>query len=212
MIPHVSGTHSAAQRDTRPRGSSQVYLLSFLPELDPAFSRDQYLRFRQRFVADWLGYRPVREYAFGTTGRGDVDSGPLILGISPSATVVSIAAARANADWELAKRNIVLSETIGFPWSSGNEKQFAFGKILVADAFLAWGKSLVPWTKSSADQAALRELSTSQKTSTWRAQIHGISALLLLLMIFVARWCIRIRKLPAGFIPSAHRDSVAFHA
>lgn len=196
VIPHEAGTHSAAPRDTRPRGSSQVYTLSFLSELDPEFGRDQYIRFRQRFVVDWLGYTPAREYPIGMTGRGDVDSGPLIFSISPSATVVSIAAARANQDWELARRNIALSETIGFPWSWGNEKRFAFGQLVVADAFLAWSKSLVPWTKVRAGQTGPpAELPAHSTSSTvWRAQIHGLSALIFVPLLLAARWCIRARR------------------
>jgi hypothetical protein len=198
MIPHQVRVHPEVPLETRPRGSSQVYILSFLSELDPAFGRDQYERFRQRFVVDWCGYLPVREYAVGASGRGDIDSGQLILGISPSATVVSIAAARANGDWELAKRNIVLSETIGFPWSSCGEKRFAFGQLVVVDAFLAWAKSLVPWTETSSEQPSLvSELRDSYTTSTaWRARIHGVSAVIFVVIFFAAKRCVRMRRFP----------------
>lgn len=154
------------------RASTQVYILTLLPELDPDFAREQYAMFRKQFVQDWLGYLPVREYPQGISGSGDVDTGPLILGISPSASVVSIAAARANGDVELAERNIILSETIGVPWSSGNEKCFGLGAIVVADAFLVWGKTLTPWTPTP-------EASFPASTPVWwRWRIHVVSLLI----------------------------------
>jgi hypothetical protein len=132
-------------------------------------------------VEDWLGYLPVREYPKGRHGRGDVDTGPLILGISPSATVVSIAAARANGDFELAERSVILSETIGAPWTSGGEKSFGFGQIIVADVFLVWGKTFVPWTRTTPATFA------PTTPSWWRWRIHALSGLTTALLIFALR-------------------------
>jgi hypothetical protein len=152
------------------RASTQVYIHSLLPELDPDFAREQYAKFRREFVVDWCGYLPVREYPIGVSGTGDVDSGPLLFGISPSATTVSIAAARVNGDRELFERNVILSETLGIPWQSGSEKSFAFGKIVVADAFLAWGKSAVSWS----DVPPVLFAATT--SPSWRMRLHAISS------------------------------------
>lgn len=169
------------------RASTQVYILCLLPELSPEFARDQYARFRRIFVQDWLGYLPVREYPKEKSGPGDVDTGPLIMGISPSATVVSIAAARANGDYELAERSVILSETIGVPWTSGGEKSFGFGRIVVADAFLVWGKTLVPWTRTP-------EASFPPSTPAWwRWRIHAVSLLIVGLVVFSIRRTLRPR-------------------
>lgn len=164
-----------------PRASTQVYIHALLPELDPEFAREQYAGFRHWFVEDWLGYLPVCEYPKGKAGAGDVDTGPLVLGISPSATVVSIAAARANGDFELAERSVILSETIGIPWSSGGEKSFGFGAIVVADAFLVWGKTLVPWSHTPDDTFPLTT------PGWWRWRLHCISVVLVCL-VFRAGW------------------------
>lgn len=167
---------------TAARASTQVYILTLLPELDAAFAREQYAIFRRLFVQDWLGFLPVREYPEGKSGSGDVDTGPLIFGISPSATVVAIAAARANGDAELSERTVILSEIIGAPWTSGREKSFGFGAIVVADAFLAWGKTLTPWTP-------VPEVAFPGTTSGWwRWRLHAIS------MIVAALVCILVRK------------------
>lgn len=163
------------------RASTQVYIHALLPELDAAFAREQYAIFRRLFVPDWLGFLPVREYPKGTSGAGDIDTGPLILGISPSATVVSIAAARANGDSELSERSVILSEIVGAPWTSGGEKSFAFGTIVVADAFLAWGKSLTPWTPVP----EMRFPATAY--GWWRWRLHGISILAAALVVILMR-------------------------
>jgi hypothetical protein len=155
-----------------PRGSTQVYIHSFLPEVDPAFARQQYISFRKAFVIDVLGYYPVREYPKGSSGVGDVDSGPLFFGLSPSATVVSIAAARANGDLDLFTRNVALSEAFGVPYSSVNEKSYALGKIVVADTFLAWGKSLVPW------RGPMLENYSSYPHRGWMWRVHLLSGVI----------------------------------
>ena len=170
------------------RASTQVYILALLPELDPVFAREHYALFRHHFVQDWLGYLPVREYPKGKSGSGDVDTGPLIFGIGPSATVVSIAAARANGDVELAERTAILSETIGASWTSGGEKSYGFGTVVVADAFLAWGKSLTPWTPVP------ESLFPATTTTWWRWRLHGISVLVAALAVVLARKSLRKLK------------------
>ncbi len=161
------------------RASSQAYIHAFLPEIAPEFAREQYAGFRKTFVSDWLGYLPVREYPKGKSGRGDVDTGPLIFGISPSATTASIAAARANGDYELCERSVILSETIGLPWTWGGEKSFGLGQIIVADAFLVWGKTLIPWSRTPPVEFP------ATTPSWWRWRLHGLSALLIGVGVFV---------------------------
>ncbi len=179
---------------TPARSSTQVYMHALLPEISPDFAREQYGKFRQLYVEDWLGFLPVREYPKGTSGKGDIDTGPLIFGISPSATVVSIAAARANGDYELAERTAILSEIVGVPWTSDGEKSYGFGQIVVADAFLVWGKTLVPWSKVPP------QTFPPSTPSWWRVRIHVISALVVLSVMLVA---IRLRN---KFRVSSRRD------
>ncbi len=63
----------------------------------------------------------------------------------------------------------------------GDEKSFGFGKVVVADTFLVWGKTLVPWTGVQP---------TEFPTTTpvwWRWRIHGVSLLLLMLAALIWR-------------------------
>lgn len=159
LIPHAANAATGVAT-IGPRASTQVYIHAFLPEVDAAFAREQYARYREVFVTSVVGFPVSLEYPKGSRGQGDVDTGPLVLGIGPSATVVAIASARANGDGPLAERITVLSELLGFPVTTAQGKSFALGTLVVADGFLAWGKSLLPWTVPapalSDDPASLR--------------------------------------------------------
>lgn len=120
------------------RGSSQSLIQRFLPEIDPDWADEQYSEFRRQFVDTPLGLPGVREYPHGTAGAGDVDSGPLILGVSASATVVAIGAARVHGDRSLAGALTGLGEGLGVPVTLGGSKRYALGVLPIGDAFLAW--------------------------------------------------------------------------
>jgi hypothetical protein len=131
------------------RGSSQSIIARFLSEIDPAWGREQYALFRQQFVATPLGVAGLREYPHGSAGRGDVDSGPLIFGISLSASAVTLGAALAQGDNALADPLLHASEFLGLPIGWG-EKRYLFGVLPVGDVFLAWSKTARPWIAPAA--------------------------------------------------------------
>jgi hypothetical protein len=81
-----------------PRGSGTAiasYLLGFA---DAPLSRRLYDALRTQGRISWLGFGGVREYPNGFTGKGDGDSGRIILGVSVGATGYAIGAARAHGD------------------------------------------------------------------------------------------------------------------
>lgn len=94
LLPHRVDTDNGAALDG-PRGSSQSIIQRFWPVLDPQGSSAAYRRFRAVFVTRELGVVGVREYPVGVEGQGDVDSGPLVRGLSASASTVTIGSARA---------------------------------------------------------------------------------------------------------------------
>ncbi len=124
------------------RGSSQVMILRFLYEVDPTLAQRYYATFRERYVTTQFGLPGAREYPVGTDGVGDVDSGPLILGFSLSATGVLPGAARLQGDQELLRPFEQLIATFGFPVRG----RYLFGEIPVADALLVWSRTAVSWT------------------------------------------------------------------
>ncbi|WP_433218663.1 hypothetical protein ACQP00_13090 [Dactylosporangium sp. CS-047395] len=141
LLPHVTdpGTGRPLQGA---RASSQSMILRFLPEVDAGFARQQYLKFRDQFVDRPLHLGPaVREYPKGVDGAGDVDSGPLPLGISFSATVVTIGAARVNGDDGLADALSSYGEVAGVPITTWHTKRYAFGALPIGDSFLVWART-----------------------------------------------------------------------
>jgi hypothetical protein len=151
LMPHrvdpVTGTPQEVAR-----GTSQSMIHRFLAEIDPPFATEQYLRFRERYVVRPLGLGPaVREYPKGLDGPGDVDSGPLPLGVSLSATVVTIGAAQVHGDARLAGALANYGELAGVPIDTPRTKRYALGLLPLGDAFLAWSKTARPWVAGPAD-------------------------------------------------------------
>jgi hypothetical protein len=157
------------------RGSSLVLMLSFLPELDPEFASAQYARFRELYSRPVLDFVLTREYPRGVVGLPDVDSGPLVAGLSPVASGVSLAAARANGDDEIFERMVQLAELLGVPIAIGAEKRYSLGALMVGDAFLAWSKTILPWQREArvAERVAYPRL-----TPEWHVWSYGIAFLL----------------------------------
>ncbi|MGW5452125.1 hypothetical protein [Nocardia sp. NPDC003979] len=141
LLPHqvsaVDGSLSTGSRAT-----SQAVIHRFLPEIDPEFARAQYSLYRDRFLAYPGGFGPaIREYPHGVGGSGDVDSGPLIAGISLSATVVAQGAARVNGDGTLARALAAEGELLGLPIDLPGSKRYALGLVPIGDAFVVWSST-----------------------------------------------------------------------
>jgi hypothetical protein len=123
------------------RGTSQSIIQRLWPLVDPATAPDVYRRFRSEFVTTTAGLLGVREYPAGVDGAADVDSGPLVLGFSASATAVAMGAARANGDGELAVAIGHEADVFGIPLTIGGERRYAFGAVPIGDAFVTWARA-----------------------------------------------------------------------
>ena len=143
LLPHrVDGDGRSLEA---PRGSSQSVIQAFWPTisraLDGRLDAESWSAFRQEFVVREAGLVGVREYPRGTTGRGDVDSGPLLLGVSASASTVTLAAAREAGDAALAEDLSRQAELLGLPTTWRGERRYVLGALPVGDAFLAWART-----------------------------------------------------------------------
>lgn len=187
LLPHRVDYQLGAMLDGA-RGSSQSVMQRFLPEIDPAWAAEQYAGFRERFVTTVLGVPGVREYPHGTEGAGDVDSGPLLFSVSLSASVVTVAAARVQADAALAHPLLDVGEALGMAVEFGGQKRYAMGVLPVGDAFLAWAKSDRLWNDSPqpANYAA-------PFPAWWRLPLHGVTLAVLTLL-----WWGMGRRLPVN--------------
>ncbi|HEU4561455.1 MAG TPA: hypothetical protein VFS20_26615 [Longimicrobium sp.] len=132
LIPHAAWS-------PQPRGESAALMIRFIAEIDPAAAAAQYERFERTFATRFAAVLPaVREYPHGVSGEGDVDSGPIILGVSAPASVVGVAAARMVGRPAAAADLRAAPEVLGMPLQWGGRRSYAFGELPVGDAFLAW--------------------------------------------------------------------------
>jgi hypothetical protein len=171
LLPHRVEADTGEQIQGA-RATSQSLITLFLPGIDPTWATDQYARFRQQFMTNVIGVPGILEYPVGTSGRGDVDSGPLLFGISFSASVVGAAAGRANHDLTTADAFFNTGEALGLPLEWDGSKRYALGLLPIGDAFLAWAKS-TPITAAAPVTPLIHPL--------WRWPVHGISLLIITL-------------------------------
>lgn len=140
LLPHQVDAHGAVLEG--PRGSSQALIQVFWPDIDPSGAAASWERFEDTFLTSVVGLRGVREFPKGQSGRGDVDSGPLIRGVSLSASAVGLGAAHRHEQSELADRLSRQADLVGVPLTWRGERRYAGGALPVGDAFLAWSRSI----------------------------------------------------------------------
>lgn len=148
LFVHRTNADGAAM-DTA-RGSSQSIVQVFWPDIDPDGAPEQWRRFHNAFVDRQAGLVGVREYPRGDMRAGDIDSGPLVLGVSASASAVTLGAARRAGAVELARGLDQEAEVLGLGWDHGGGRSYAGGLLPVGDAFLAWSRAQ-PMAASAAD-------------------------------------------------------------
>jgi hypothetical protein len=119
-------------RDGRPadaaRASGTALAALLLSYGERQLSRELYLATRDRCADSLLGFGYVDEYSIGSTGgRGDVDSGPLLFGISPSATGFCLAGARMFGDRLQFVSLYRTAHLTGVPVTRGGSRVFVTG-------------------------------------------------------------------------------------
>ena len=80
-----------------------------------------------RHEASLLGFGAIREYAPGFRGHGDVDSGPVLLGVSVAATGFALAPARATGRADAFTELLRTTTLFGIPVERGDRQRFATG-------------------------------------------------------------------------------------
>jgi hypothetical protein len=110
-----------------PRASGTAIAAYFLSFADPALSRDLFLPLAGAQRASFLGFGGVREYAPGHAGRGDIDSGPVLLDVSVSATGFALSGARLHGDRALFAELYRTADLFGAPLDRGAGRRFVTG-------------------------------------------------------------------------------------
>lgn len=117
--------HARASDEPRASGTSlSAYFLSFG---DYETAKTLLTSLKNECADSLAGFGFVREYPRGVRGRGDIDSGPVIFGISPSATGFTIASARSQGDRTLFVQLYRTAHLTGGPITTGNRSQFITG-------------------------------------------------------------------------------------
>ena len=141
LLPHE--VDAAMRPLDGPRGTSTMLEQAFWPDIDPAVAAARWTAAVDTFVVRRAGLVGVREHPAGEGGGvlGDVDSGPLVAGVSLSASAVALAGARRHGDDVLARSLQREAEWAGAPVQVGGSRRYAAGVLPVADAFLVWARA-----------------------------------------------------------------------
>jgi len=173
LLPHSVYPNGNVREGAR--GSSQSLMLNFLIEIDTSFANEQFRQYKQLFLTKRLGLPGIREYPKGAKGYGDVDSGPVILGIGGAASIVGQRTMGKYHNWESFRglRNAI--ETFGVGMTIHKKKRYLFGLLPMSDAFIAWSNSL--------------EKSRIPPTHAFRGQwyFHIISLVIIIILTLLRR-------------------------
>lgn len=140
MVPHKVDAENGKTIQGA-RGCSMGLILRMLGEIDPGFANEQFDIMRNIFVGKTFGLPSIREYPKGQHGSGDIDSGPVIFGVGFSATIVMIGTFPLYQFYNLADQQYKTVHVFGFDRKTENRKMYLFGKLPMADAFIAWGRA-----------------------------------------------------------------------
>lgn len=110
-----------------PRGSGTALATYFTSFWDHERSASLYFAMRGHLHRSVLGFGAVREYPPGVDGRGDIDSGPVVFGVSVSASGFALAGARIHDDREWFERFVATAHLFGAPVEYRGARQHALG-------------------------------------------------------------------------------------
>jgi hypothetical protein len=140
------------------RGSGAAWTAYFLSFVDEALARDQFARLFGVFGQTLpFGALAVREWPAGVSKGGDVDSGPLVFGLSPSATGFAMAGPALAGDSRRAGALQRTAEVVGVTGVSVRlgpdprasdplvHRRYLFAP-LVGDAIVLATSTATPWT------------------------------------------------------------------
>ncbi len=123
-----------------PRGISLMYGLHYLKEFAPAFATEQYALARKNFYRSFLGMGAMAEAPPGETAREDIDSGPVVFGLGPSASGFGIGAAAMMQDHRTVSELLHSLSIIGLPTMDSDGLRYQ-SMPMVGQAVILFGKT-----------------------------------------------------------------------
>lgn len=125
------------------RGSGTAWSIYYLAFADAAFAGEQFRLLRRFHAVRPLGFGGMLEWPGRYFDSGDLDSGPLFFGVSPSATGFAPAGARLVGDDEFYGSLLRSAELFGFSYRDANGLRYLSAP-LVGDAILLAMRTLPP--------------------------------------------------------------------
>lgn len=125
LAQSVSGADGHATGE--PRGSGTALASYFWSFADASMSRALATAIGRTGHAEFLGFGGVREYAPGYAGAGDIDSGPVLFGVSVSATGFALSSSRQVGDRERFRALYRTASLFGLPVRRSGGSRFAAG-------------------------------------------------------------------------------------
>lgn len=126
------------------RGSGAGWNCFFLSYADREFALAEFARLKRNYYVELpLGLGAIREWPRGVDKAGDIDSGPVIFGLSPSGTGFSVSGARLSQDLPMFRALMRTSEVVGF--SLGGERTHYLTAPLVGESIMLAMRTVTPW-------------------------------------------------------------------
>jgi hypothetical protein len=141
----VSSFTVAGRHLDGPEGSSIWVSSHALMLVDEAFARDQYERARRLLGVEFMGFGWAREWPRSSSGRADIDSGPIvpIVEASPGSSGLALLGASAFSDDSFLTSLFTTLEFAGFPTRRAGALRYAASN-QVGDAALIYALSFGP--------------------------------------------------------------------
>lgn len=110
-----------------PRGSGTAVATYFLSFATPAFAKRLYDAMSRELMVHVLGFGGISEYAPGFDGKGDLDAGPILFGVSVGGTGFALGAAKTQSDRDGFRALYRSTSLFGVPTSIDGRTAFAMG-------------------------------------------------------------------------------------
>ena len=137
LIPHSAHIENGKSLESS-MGSSQSLILCFMHTIDSASGVKMFDDYKKHFLIHRFGLPAVSERGKGEKGGTPIDSGPVIWRVGAAASIVGVKAFALYGENETTRKIRNSVNAFAFARARENERQYMFGKWIMADAFMAW--------------------------------------------------------------------------
>ena len=131
------------------RGSYAAWNMIFLPHIDLPLAKQQWEAIKKRMITKPIsGFAAMREYYPGEGGMGDIDSGSVLFGMSPSGTGFIMAAAAYFEELDLLMGLMRSAELVGYSISNSDGRSYLLAPI-IGDAIVLATRTSTHYSVSS---------------------------------------------------------------